>query len=243
MDIYTYIPLNGAVNARHLGGYASRYGSGSTRDFTLFRSDYPGEMNEQDLDKLYELGVRTFIDIRSESELLRNPTMPRGDTRFQVLHRPLLGFDASPTGAASLDIDDMRVFYRDILDTCQIPLRSVFDVLLDTDGACFYYCTAGKDRTGIVSMLMLLLAGVSREDVTRDYLYTQVLLEPKRAAFAASMPDAARRENVLRLLDADVSYIDAALDHLESNFKDAESYFRLLGYGDAEISALRAILV
>ena len=36
-----------------------------------------------------------------------------------------------------------------------------------------FHCTAGKDRTGVVAMLMLKLAGVSDDDVIRDYHATE----------------------------------------------------------------------
>ena len=45
-------------------------------------------------------------------------------------------------------------------------------VIANTDGGVIFHCTAGKDRTGIVAALMLLLAGVVEEDIMADYMTT-----------------------------------------------------------------------
>ena len=62
--------------------------------------------------------------------------------------------------------------YRDLLDDSASSIRRVFEAL-DTDGCALFHCRAGKDRTGVIAMLLLGLAGVSDDDIVADYVATQ----------------------------------------------------------------------
>ncbi len=151
------IALQGAVNFRDLGGYAAADGM-RTRWRTLFRADGLGELTETDLSVLRALGIRTVIDLRSESELERS--------RFDV--------DAHPVAFHHFpfidELPDAQEFdrrpgllgsqYQEMVRDAGGQILAALEVLAAPDALpAVFHCTAGKDRTGVLSAIVLSLLG------------------------------------------------------------------------------------
>ena len=51
-------------------------------------------------------------------------------------------------------------------------IKETFEILAEAKGCTIFHCTAGKDRTGIIAMLILGLSGVSRKDIIANYEVT-----------------------------------------------------------------------
>ena len=107
------------------------------------------------------------------------------------------------------------------------------------------HCTSGKDRTGWAAALLLLLLGVSREDVMQDYLLTNDQLLPARQPlidrFVAAGGDA---DLIAPVLGVRAAYLDASLDELTKGFGSVEGYVRDgLGIGDSVVATLRDAFV
>ena len=188
------IALEGAVNFRDLGGYAAGGGL-RTRWRTLFRADGLGELTEADLAVLRDLGIRTVIDLRSGSELERG--------RFDVdahpvafHHFPFIDelpdaqeFDRRP-GPARLAVPG---------DACgdaggQILAARWRCWPRPTRCPAVFHCTAGKDRTGVLSAIVLSLLGVDEPTVVADYALSGEAMQRLREKLdARSTPTAGRR--------------------------------------------------
>ena len=73
-------------------------------------------------------------------------------------------------------VPDMTKLYRHVMNSaCMDNLAAIVRQIVrarEDEYAILYHCTEGKDRTGMVTALLLLLLGVSREDIVEDYLYT-----------------------------------------------------------------------
>jgi len=108
-----------------------------------------------------------------------------------------------------------------------------------------FHCTTGKDRTGWGAAALLLLLGVSEDDVMTDYLLTndQLLpaLKPVLDAFEAAGGDP---DLLIPVLGVRREYLETALDEMRTTYGDIETYF-IEGLGiDAEtIARLRSRLV
>jgi hypothetical protein len=173
------INLAGCGNFRDLGGYQAQDGR-TVRWRTLFRSDALIWLTHEDLETLRDLGIRLVagFDLRTGEEV---DQMHRGviyDTGHTEHHHlpffPTFGNDrarmreiAHATGQVGGD------HYLELLEQAQPCFSGLFDKLADMSTMpAAYYCAAGKDRTGMVSALLLRSLGVSDEQIIEDYALT-----------------------------------------------------------------------
>lgn len=123
--------------------------------------------------------------------------------------------------------------------------RAYAALLEQMDGApILYHCTAGKDRTGWASAVILTLLGVPRETVMADYLASNSYLRAKNErakemlAKSGSPIDPSYLEPVLTVR---ASYLEAAFDEVAKRYGSFDAYVRQgLGLGDAEIEGLKS---
>ena len=115
--------------------------------------------------------------------------------------------------------------------------------IMTRDGAVLYHCTAGKDRTGTFSALLLTMLGVPRAVVMEDYLLTnQYLATPERIeAFVAR---GGSREAAGTALGVDRAYLDLMFQAIDKEFGSFDDYRRkALGVSDADLLALKGKLL
>ncbi|KAL8902801.1 MAG: hypothetical protein Q9207_004374 [Kuettlingeria erythrocarpa] len=110
------------------------------------------------------------------------------------------------------------------------------------------YCTAGKDRTGTVVMLLFRLVGVPKETVAADYGLTELGLReegPRLVENLLKSPDLALdEETVKQIVVAKKEYVLGLCDVLEERYGGAERYFRNhLKMGAADVQAIKSALV
>ena len=161
--------LDQVANFRDLGGYACD--GGVTRYGVIFRSTALNKATEEDIAKIEHLGVRTVIDLRFPSETKELPDRLGQDMDY--INCSLMG----TTKLEQLDVVNSSVvetktlhrMYRLMLRNGGKEIRKALEVVADSEGAILFHCAAGKDRTGILAMLILSSVGVEREDILVDY--------------------------------------------------------------------------
>jgi len=129
----------------------------------------------------------------------------------------------------------MRESYRNYVHHNTASFRSLFGHLLEDRAPLVIHCTAGKDRTGFASALILHALGVSDDVIAKDYLLTNQ--HYKRDATAATdLPEDVR--NAIGSVEA--SYLAAAFEAIAKDYGDLEAYLRDgLKLGATERSALK----
>lgn len=171
------LPLEGCLNFRDLGGYPTRDGRrvGWRR---LFRSDALHALSEADLARLLgeEIGLSDVIDLRSTPELESEGRGRLEATPVSFHHTPLYDGAPSEGRAAAADMT-LAERYFGLLDVAQAPIARIVGVLAGAKGAAVYHCAAGKDRTGVLSALLLGVLGVDDELIVADYALTQQNLD------------------------------------------------------------------
>ena len=237
-----FVRLADTLNMRDLGGLPL-VGGGTTRTGRLLRSDAPLRLPPADHATLARLGLRTVIDLRQGHELEREPSALAGRPDVTVHHVELWTLvDAS--GEVPDDPWSITGFYLSLLDHAGPGFAASARLLADAEGAALFHCTAGKDRTGMVALLLLDLAGVARDAVVADFALTDARIEPIRARL---LEDAERRGiargDFARLLGASPDLIVPALEHLDRRYGGAEAYLRRHGASDATLARLRDKLV
>ncbi|HEY5494227.1 MAG TPA: tyrosine-protein phosphatase [Candidatus Anoxymicrobiaceae bacterium] len=153
-----WVKLESVKNARDLGDWTLDDGSKIPYG-RVFRSGKLSSATAADVAKLRSLGIRTSIDLRSKAEALISGKDPGAEQGFS-------GTTSAPmVGVASAD------GYKDIVNNQKSSIATAFRALADSSSyPVIIHCTAGKDRTGVVSALLLELLGVPRKQIVEEYL-------------------------------------------------------------------------
>jgi protein-tyrosine phosphatase len=181
------VTLDAVHNFRDLGGYRSADGR-VTRWGRLYRSDALYRVTDGDLEIMRRLGIRTVVDLRTRHEVDNRGTYPvdQHDVRFE--HLPLIQEIWERTTPPADDVNPVDYLvdrYLEMLDNGDM-IAAVFDVLAHPEALpAVFHCAAGKDRTGVLAMLVLSVLGVADDDIAADYALTAEAMGRMRAYFKA----------------------------------------------------------
>jgi len=233
------LPLEGAMNLRDLGGYPRR-GGGRTATGRFLRSEATAALSPGDIGALRSMGLCLVVDLRSPDEAAAAPSRLLGLEGVRYASHPLLD-DVQSKGLVGKMPKSMAELYISILDEGRARLRGVFEELAEAEGLRLFNCTAGKDRTGVVAMLLLELAQVDDEAIIADY-----------AASAANMARLFERQAAtLRSRGIEVpAYVfesrpgdmRATIDHLRASYGSARSYLAACGLPPSSLDRLERLI-
>ncbi len=184
------IKLPNLYNFRDLGGYQAEDG-GLTKWNRLYRCDCPADLTENEWQQFSELGIKTLIDLRSTYEAMETPVKAPPSFRyipcqfFREEEGAELTAEAGKKFLESLSLD-YRVMTENATDRIALILRTILSSL--SEGNTAFFCTAGKDRTGIIAAEILRLCGVCDEDIIADYSITEIYNEEVIRARLAAIP-------------------------------------------------------
>ena len=181
-DFPFVVPLEGGSNFRDLGGHRTTDGD-IVRRGVVFRSAHLGGLTDIDRTALGKLAVRTIVDLRGVNEAAETPHLIDGlACRVVGAHiepgvgEKIRGAVADGSANPFLMMQYLTDHYRDYPRRCAPGFRTLFATLSDGEHRpLVFHCTAGKDRTGFASALLLTLLGVHWDDVMEDYLRTNDL--------------------------------------------------------------------
>ena len=238
------IPLDGCLNFRDLGGYPTADGQ-SVRWRLVFRSDALHLLTPADVAVVRdELAVRDAIDLRSSAEVHSEGQGPLADEEVRFHHLPLFDGEVRAEDrerAAQVSLADRYIFLADL---AQDRIGRVIGIIAGADAGAVFHCAAGKDRTGVISAIILGLLGVPDEAIVADYVATQEnldaiverlnSLEGYRTMLAALPPDTmhANPETMLEFLD-----------RMRTRHGTMEDYAREAGLSADQIRRLRTRLL
>jgi protein-tyrosine phosphatase len=216
-------------------------GTGTTRSGVLFRSGNLARLDDRGRAALRARGIRRIIDLRGDDEIAFEPSLIEG---LDILTQRVPLFIGSAESFFTRDVA-LADFYRALLDDAAEAVVEVVRGIL-ADQPVLVHCTVGKDRTGVTVALALAAAGVDEDAVIADYARTEGLLPPARNArvlayLRARHPDAIHLEDLATRSPAPV--MRALLDDLRERFGSPVDFLRGHGLDDAEVAALRRVLV
>src|SRR4051794_21578318 len=190
-----HLALQGASNFRDLGGYPTIDGR-TTRWRHIFRSNHLGQLTAADIEIVRALGVRSAFDLRGLEERTAGVcvvneitvrSLPIEPTVVAALRAEL----ARGTLTAPVALEIMRDSYRNYVRHNTHSFRALFGHLLEDRAPLVIHCTAGKDRTGFASALILHALGVADDVIAEDYLLTNQFYR-RDATAAADLPEDVR---------------------------------------------------
>jgi protein-tyrosine phosphatase len=240
------VPLEGGSNFRDLGGHRTADGR-TVRRGHVYRSAHLGGLTDADRSSLGRLGVKTIVDLRGRNEAAETPHLIDGlACRVVGAHiEPQLGEkirDAVADGTASpfLVMGFLTDHYREYPRRCAPGFRTLFATLSDGQHRpLVFHCTAGKDRTGFASALLLSLLGVHWDDVMEDYLRTNDLWTGHIGRYPELDIDTRAA-----IVEARQPYLEAAFAVVRDDYGSAEMFAeKALGLDAAARERLRADLL
>lgn len=225
------LQFDGCLNVRDLGGLPTEDGR-TTRFGVVVRGDSVERLTDEGRRQLRAYGVRSLLDLRLPSECGSRPA-PEG---VAVVRVPLLD-EGDPARHGLWDTSDEP--YRFYLDRYPTNFGRVFDALAAAEPAVFVHCNGGKDRTGLVSALVLRLAGVSTEDVADDFARSERCIADEIRAWIESAPDERERARRERTSGAAPETMRSVLRRLEARHGDVRAFLFAAGADPEALTALR----
>ena len=227
-------PFSAVVNLRELGGYPAPGGQ-MTGYKQFLRGDALNGLSPEELQMLLDYGVNTVIDLRADHEIGSHPNSFFGVAGGNYHTVGLLDMPADRDEIARIFTEyAMGQMYLDIVDNLE-KMKEVFAIIVSQDsGVILYHCSAGKDRTGVVTALLLMLAGVDKLDIIADYQVSSTYLTVKNGLLLQAYPDMPQH-----LADSNPAWIAAMMAHVEEAYGGIGQYLAKLGLVPAQITALR----
>lgn len=232
-----HLDWDGCFNVRDLGGLRLT-GGGMTRFGAVVRADDLARLTPAGWAALRAHGIRTVVDLRNddgEPDVARRPA----DVTTVRVQLDDLADTEFWEDCWSNELDGSPLYYGPFLE--RKPERcaeAVAAVARAAPGGVVFHCGAGRDRTGLVSLLLLALVGVEPEEIAADYELSNKRLPPLWAArgMADQLPE------ITEILKRKNTSARALLLDLLSSL-DVEYYLRSCGLRDNDLSGVRARLL
>ncbi|MGG3889869.1 tyrosine-protein phosphatase [Metabacillus fastidiosus] len=227
-------------NFRDIGGYRTKDGS-CMKSGVLFRSDQLSKLSESDTEKLKQLDIKLICDLRTQKEHQSKPAKMRTNDTLKIVNIPiqqyetqdanrmkLLSFLFRKSGEEQFD-HFIRDYYRRITFERTSQVNEILSLVAEEKNLpAIIHCTAGKDRTGIISAIIQLLVGISYEKVQEDYLLTNQYYGPRLSQFIKVMRWISlfqvSPERTKYILEAKPEYLDEVYNDMLRQYGSIETY-------------------
>lgn len=244
------IALEGAANTRDLGGYQTTDGM-MVKPHLLIRSGALDKLTENDGRILTEeYGLKTIVDLRTDTEVAQKPdlvmegvTVVRNplirDATVGMTHEGSTEKEGSAVDMLIEMVEQMdgkveeynRGSYAKLVtdDYSLSQLKNFFTILLENeDGAILWHCTAGKDRVGTSTALLLSALGVDREVIVEDFLLTNTFYKAQEDALikvaSEKTTDPEMLENIRILNGVRESYIRTVFTTIDEQYGSMDQF-------------------
>ncbi len=227
------------LNARDLGGLPTAHGV--VAPGAIVRSDALYRLNDAGRATLVAHGVRTVIDMRTDAEAVARPYAFDGVSGV-VRHHIAQQTDEmwqSLGGRA-----DRFTFDTTMLELAHANFAAIAERIATAPaGGVLYHCEVGKDRTGLMTMLLLDLVGTPRDVIGTDYSLTAVGLAPLFADLVSKADTDVRRAKLEEEARCRAETMVAIHQAFRARHGDAEAYLVAGGVAPSAIEAIRARLL
>lgn len=239
------------VNFRDLGGIRAADGK-TVKNGLFFRSAMLNEATEADIAFLKSLNIKTIFDYRDTDEaamMKTNPYGALGVTYYNIpaaMNNEKLFKLKESRGLGKLfhkfTLDDVKVSYRN-LPFGNEGYKAMVRALQNGEVPMLQHCTAGKDRAGLGSALLLLILGARYEDILEDYMKSLEIKDYVQQKVAGFFPSLLLRPIMKRyepLFIVDKALLDAAVEEIIKRCGTFENYLLIeFGLDESAIQALR----
>lgn len=252
---YRILPVDGMYNLRDMGGYMT--GSGRRMKWGVgFRSDYFAFLEDDGLEYVKSLGIKTIIDYRNDMEIIKSPNRDLGEgvTTYScdpnahtammagllhnneniakeeaVIKQARLAVEENPNAG------DLRMIQQQLNFVICDESRKAFGTSLrllaqKSNNPSVQHCRGGKDRTGFGAMLLEGILGVPKETMIYDYMLTKRARAEKNVRYYQKYLELAKDKRVadylFSLFDTKPEYIEASINKILEDYGSVREYAR-----------------
>lgn len=231
---YNRLPMEHAYNVRELGGYACKRGS-VTKYHEFLRSENLTDITVADKQFLLDYGLKAVIDLRGREEALIYPNPFRDHEEVTYINLPFITDSVLDLRAVKEEGFRPDQFYINLVEYKEM-VREIFMFILEhAEGCILFHCQAGKDRTGILAMLLMGICGVAREDIIANYQVTRTYLKDH--------VELRIHDGLEELEFSKPEWIEAAYDHIIEKYGSFRRYFLSVGLKQKDIRKIRQKLI
>jgi len=235
------IDLEGCLNFRDLGGYPTADGA-TIAWRRIYRSDGLHLLTSGDVVRVRdELRVTDLIDLRSSGELSADGRGPLEREPLAFHHVPLFDGDARDA-RGSREVTEMTLAdrYLALTEIAKEAIARVVEVIAGAEGGAVYHCAAGKDRTGVISAILLSALGVPDEVIVADYVLSRENLD----AIVARLNSSEGYKQIFAELPPDTLHAEpetmaGLLAGIGERYGDAAGYLEAAGCSADALEELR----
>ncbi|MEV0049095.1 tyrosine-protein phosphatase [Saccharopolyspora shandongensis] len=223
----------GMLNARDLGGLRAGEDR-TTRWGAVVRSEDPAALTAAGWSALQQHGIRTIIDLTGDDE--QEPDAAPRPPELTTVHLPLDDYsDTEFWDRWGGGISCTPLYYRAFLDRFPQRTAEVCGAIARAEpGGVLVHCGGGRDRTGLIVLVLLALVGAEPADIADDYALSHV----RRAELCARVglgDDTPKTEEII----GEHGTTAGSLIHEAVTSRDMAAYLRSSGLPDADVTALR----
>jgi protein-tyrosine phosphatase len=255
--------LPDAPNARDIGGYTTWTGA-RVRTGLVFRSDALNKLGPAEVATLGALGPLTVIDFRGPDEIaaaadklppdasyVNLPVYNPQSDLYTLLNETIEGGPAVQQQVLGdgRNVQIMTAYYRWLVTdpTARAQFGTALTNIADSTGPVLYHCSAGKDRTGWMSAILLTLLGVPASTVYQDYLASNADLSAANQAQLTELEQAGLVTDPSLLepmLGVQADYLTAAFEQANASYGSFYGFVRAgLGISQATIARIQSRLL
>ena len=231
-----HLPIDSGYNFRDLGGMKNSEGR-FVKWGKLFRTDEMNKLSAEDLAYLGSTGLKTVVDFRTEAEKKggmggmipeaydRNPSTVEHTYELpinagNIFSDEVIGYISSGATAEELEPIMVRTYEEIVsVDEYVAMLKQFFTYVQNEN--CLplsYHCSAGKDRTGVATMLILSALGVDKETIMSDYMFSKDCIAGKYDRYVAMLPA------IAPLVTVKENYLNAAYDKITEKYGSVDNF-------------------
>ena len=227
--------LGSVQNLRDLGGYSTKEGR-KTKWGVFLRSGDMSAMTKDDQAALLRQGIRCVIDLRMAKEIAIAPNVFSDSKKVAFFNHDFWGtrFDDYRSKRKSATPEEkLSDLYCAGLEINGFVMAAVMKTLASSKGSFVFHCRSGKDRTGLVAALLLVIAGVPDEVVAKDFgLSTTYLNEPELTEEDLKKPGAYQKGSAPETMML-------TLEFLRDRYGGVEGYLSDQGVSVSELESVR----
>jgi protein-tyrosine phosphatase len=246
--------LQGSPNFRDLGGYRG-HGENTVKRHHLFRTGNFAHVTPEDVETLRRIPLRTVIDLRSAMEIQLYPSILPADLGIALVnaetnpyanagaqeYKKILADDPTPRGA----LKTIAATYGLLPQACGPAIKVVVDCVINGGTPVAFHCSNGRDRTGVISMMLLYMLGVSREDIVANYVESnsridlEAAINLSRTVFIKEYGVEFDYETLRTMNQALAPNVDIAFATMDRLYGSAQGYLEAFGVTTQQQEALR----
>ena len=197
----------------------------------IFRSEGLFFATEKDFELFKSNNITTIVDLRSKKEQTEKPD-PEIDgithIALPLMKRREPDQEPKMVEVHGVSLPDMAELYRQMVEPHRKEAwTTIFNILLENNGVLFH-CSEGKDRTGVVSAIILSALGVDRDIILKDYILTNespLFKTLPEKYFEGSGLDEETKLAIFNHFKAHKEYLEAIFNEIDKDYGSMDNFF------------------